>query len=117
MSGWGKSAKDLLGSLQKFDDLNVVDFNKRGSGDENKLIDLKEIDLTPIQKILDLVRKIKEEIQTPGITIAPLSIFINNKGFAKIKIGIARGKKNYDKRNDIKDRDNERELDRIIKNY
>lgn len=63
MSGWGKSAKDLLGSLQKFDDLNVVDFNKRGSGDENKLIDLKEIDLTPIQKILDLVRKIKEEIQ------------------------------------------------------
>lgn len=63
------------------------------------------------------IRKIKEEIQTPGITIAPLSIFINNRGLAKVKIGIARGKKNYDKRNDIKDRDNERELDRIIKNY
>ena len=63
------------------------------------------------------IRKITEETQTPGITIAPLSIFINNRGLAKVKIGIARGKKNYDKRNDIKDRDNARELDRIMKNY
>jgi len=63
------------------------------------------------------IRKINEEVQTPGITIAPLSIFINNNGFAKVKIGIARGKKNYDKRNDIKDRDNARELDKIIKFY
>lgn len=63
MAGWGKSTKDLLGSLQKFDDLNVVDFGKSGSGDDNKLIDLPEIDLTPIQKIVDWVKKLKEEIQ------------------------------------------------------
>lgn len=63
MGGWGKSAKDLLGSLQKFDDLNVVEFNQSGSGDENKLIDLTEIDLTPIQKIVDWVKKLKQQIK------------------------------------------------------
>ena len=60
-AGWGKSADDALGSLQKFDDLNVVDFGK-GSGD-NELIDLEEIDLSPIQKIMDWIRKMKKEIE------------------------------------------------------
>lgn len=63
MKGWGKSAKDTLGNLQKFDDLNVVEFPKGSGGDDNKLIDLDTIDLTPIQKIIDWVRKMKEEIQ------------------------------------------------------
>ena len=63
MKGWGKAAKDTLGNLQKFDDLNVVEFPKGSGGDDNKLIDLDTIDLTPIQKIIDWVRKMKEEIQ------------------------------------------------------
>lgn len=62
MKGFGKSAKDTLGSLQKFDDLNVVDFGK-GNGDDNKLIDLEEIDLSPIKKIMDWVKKMKKEIE------------------------------------------------------
>lgn len=62
MKGWGKSAKDTLGSLQKFDDLNVVDFGK-GAGDDNKLIDLEEIDLSPIKKIMEWVKKMKKEIE------------------------------------------------------
>lgn len=62
MAGWGKAAKDTLGNLQKFDDLNVVEFPK-GSGDDNKLIDLDPIDLSPIQKVIDWVRKLKEEIK------------------------------------------------------
>lgn len=66
MSGWGKSAKDTLGSLQKFDDLNVVDFGK--STGEDAFIDLQEIDLSPIQKIIDLTKeliaKFKEALDT-----------------------------------------------------
>lgn len=61
MDGWSKSAKDTLGNLQKFDDLNVVEFPK---GDEDKeLIKMDKIDLSPIQKVIDWVRKLKEEIQ------------------------------------------------------
>ena len=59
-ASWGKSAKDALGSLQKFDDLNVVEFPKN-EGDD-KLIELDEIDLSPIQKIIDLTKKLVTKI-------------------------------------------------------
>ena len=62
MQAWGDSAKDTLGNLQKFDDLNVVDFNKN-KGDEFESIEMDKIDLTPIQKIIDWVKKLKEEIK------------------------------------------------------
>jgi phage-related protein len=62
MAGWGKASKDTLGNLQKFDDLNVVEFPKDKSGDDNKLIELDKIDLSPIQKVIDWVRKLKAEI-------------------------------------------------------
>ena len=62
MAGWGKAAKDTLGNLQKFDDLNVVEFPK-ASGDDNQLIDLDPIDLSPIQKVIDWVRKLRDEIK------------------------------------------------------
>ena len=61
MSSLGKSASDALGTLQKFDDLNVVEFPDNGAGDL-KQIDLKEIDLSPIQKIMDWIKKMKEAI-------------------------------------------------------
>lgn len=63
MAGWGRAAKDTLGNLQKFDDLNVVEFPKGSGGDDNTLIDLQTIDLTPIQKIIDWVRKLRDEIK------------------------------------------------------
>lgn len=64
MAAWGKSTKDTLGSLQKFDDLNVVEFNKNASGgDGNDLINLDKIDLTPFQKIIDWVKKVRDEIK------------------------------------------------------
>lgn len=64
MKGWGKSAKDTLGNLQKFDDLNVVEFpQSSGGGDDNKLIELDAIDLTPIQKIIDWVKKMRDTIK------------------------------------------------------
>ena len=63
MKGWGKSAKDTLGNLQKFDDLNVVEFNTSGSGNDNQLINMDKIDLSPIQKIVDWVRELKQTIE------------------------------------------------------
>lgn len=61
MASWGSSAKNTLGSLQKFDDLNVAEF---GSGsDDNQLIELDKIDLSPIQWLIDAVKKIKQTLE------------------------------------------------------
>lgn len=51
-----------------------------------------------------------------GFTIVPLRLFISEKGLAKLVIGVARGKKSYDKRQSIKEREDKRQLDRIFKN-
>ena len=59
--------------------------------------------------------KIKKESNNPGITIVPLKIFINQSGFAKIQISIAKGKKNYDKRQTIKSREAKIKISRVMK--
>ena len=61
------------------------------------------------------LRKLQKKIKEKGFTIIPLRIFINEKGFAKLDIGLARGKRLYDKREDLKSRDNKRDLDRFKK--
>ena len=63
------------------------------------------------------LKKLHREVQNTGLTIVPLRLYINEKGFAKLRIALARGKKIYDKRETIKDRDNKRDLDRIKKNF
>ncbi|CAI8218841.1 MAG: SsrA-binding protein [Flavobacteriaceae bacterium] len=63
------------------------------------------------------LKKLSREVQNVGLTIVPLRLFINDKGFAKLVIALAKGKKLYDKRETIKDRDNQRNLDRIKKDY
>ena len=62
------------------------------------------------------ILKIQQKTMSPGYTIIPLKIYVY-KSLIKVQIGICKGKHNYDKRNDIKDRDNKRELDRIMKSY
>jgi len=59
--------------------------------------------------------KLEKKIKERGFAIIPLVLFINDKGLAKIEIALARGKKQFDKRQDIKDRDNKRDLDRMKK--
>ena len=59
--------------------------------------------------------KIKKKISEKGLTIVPVRMFLNDRGFAKLVIAVARGKAKYDKRHDIKDRDNKRDLDRYMK--
>ena len=59
------------------------------------------------------IKKLESKIDQKGFTLLPLRLFINDRGFAKLEIAIARGKKMHDKRETIKDRDVKRELSRI----
>ena len=61
------------------------------------------------------LHKWERKLKDTGITIVPLKLYINNRGKAKLVIALARGKKLYDKRESIKDRENQRNLDRILK--
>jgi len=63
------------------------------------------------------LRKLEKEVRNSGLTIIPLRMFINDRGFAKMEIALAKGKKLYDKRETIKERETKRNLDRIKKDY
>lgn len=60
------------------------------------------------QELNKLLKKVKDQ----GLTVIPTRLFINDKGFAKMEIALAKGKKLFDKRDDIKKRDIEREMNR-----
>ena len=79
--------------------------NHRTKGDRKLLLQKKEL------------KKLHKEVQNTGLTIAPLRLFITDKGFAKLRIALAKGKKLYEKRETIKDRDNKRDLERIKKSF
>ncbi|MBP0903596.1 SsrA-binding protein SmpB [Mariniflexile gromovii] len=80
-------------------------YNHRPKAERKLLLNKKEL------------KKLHKEVQSSGLTIVPLRLFINEKGFAKMDIALAKGKKLFDKRETIKDRDNKRDLDRIKKNF
>lgn len=61
------------------------------------------------------LKKLREKGEEKGFTIIPLALFISDRGFAKLEIGLAQGKKIYDKRDTIKDRETKIELDRAMK--
>ena len=63
------------------------------------------------------LKKLEKEVRNTGLTIIPTRLFINERGLAKLNIVLARGKKLYDKRETIKNRDNKRALDRIKKSF
>lgn len=85
--------------IAKYDHGNI--FNHEELRDRKLLAHRKEI------------IKMAGKVTLEGLTLIPLELFLE-KGLAKLKIGLAKGKKNYDKREDIKNRDVERELN---KNY
>ena len=80
-------------------------FNHQPRGTRKLLLNKKEL------------KKLNKEIKKSGLTIVPLKLYINDKGFAKMLIALARGKKLFDKRETIKDRDNKRNLDRVKKAF
>ncbi len=90
-------------TVQEYDHGNQ--FNHRPKAERKLLLNKKEL------------RKLEKEVKNTGLTIIPTKIFINEKGFAKLKIALAKGKKLFDKRETIKERENKRNLDRIKKNF
>lgn len=63
------------------------------------------------------IRRLAEDTKNPGFTIVPTLVFIDDKGRAKMDIALARGKKEYDKRQTMKEKDDRREMDKAIKHY
>lgn len=61
------------------------------------------------------LKKLLSKTEEKGFTIVPLTIFINDRGFAKLEIGLAQGKKTFDKRETMKERDSKIEMDRVMK--
>ena len=90
-------------TVQEYDHGNH--FNHRPKAERKLLLNKKEL------------RRLEKEVKNTGLTIIPTKLFINEKGFAKLKIALAKGKKLFDKRETIKDRENKRNLDRIKKNF
>jgi SsrA-binding protein len=80
-------------------------YNHRPKAERKLLLNKKEL------------KKLLKEVQNSGLTIIPLRLFINDNGYAKMEIALAKGKKLFDKRETIKDRDSKRDLDRIKKNF
>jgi SsrA-binding protein len=63
------------------------------------------------------LKKLEREVRNSGLTIIPLDLYINEKGLAKLDITLAKGKKDFDKRDTIKERDTKRDLSRIKKSF
>lgn len=79
-------------------------YHHKPRGDRKLLLNKREIN------------KIEKWMKDKGNTIVPLKIFINEKGWAKIEIACAKGKKLYDKREDLKSKDDKRDMERALKN-
>lgn len=61
------------------------------------------------------LRKLQKKMKDQGLTIIPLHLFISDSGYAKLEIGLAKGKKLFDKREDIKSKDIQRDINRKFK--
>lgn len=62
------------------------------------------------------IKRLSRKTEEKGLTIVPLSVYCNSRGFAKVRIALAKGKKLYDKRSDFKKKEVEREIERKLKN-
>jgi SsrA-binding protein len=63
------------------------------------------------------IHKIRTKLEQRGFTLVPLRIYFNDRGLAKIELALARGKRQYDKRKTITERDQKRDVDRSMKKY
>lgn len=63
------------------------------------------------------LKKLEKRVKERGFTIVPYRLYITERGFAKVEIALAQGKKSYDKRDSIKQKDQKRDLDRMKKEY
>ena len=89
--------------IQKYSASSIFNHNPKAS---RKLL-LKKNEL----------KKLSKEVKSRGLTIIPIKLYINEKGIAKLIISLVKGKKLYDKRTSIKNREIKRDIDRLKKSY
>jgi SsrA-binding protein len=80
-------------------------FNHKARSERKLLLNKREL------------KSLARSVQAKGLTIIPLKLFTNEKGMAKLQIGLCKGKKTYDKRESLKEQDTKRDLDRIKKSF
>lgn len=80
-------------------------YNHKAKSERKLLLNKKEL------------KSLEKSMQNKGLTIIPLRLYVNEKGYAKMEIALCRGKKTFDKRETIKDRDTKREIDRMKKSF
>lgn len=85
--------------------VNAYYFNHKARNARKLLLNKREL------------RKLERKVKDVGLTIIPLRLFLNEKGLAKLEIALARGKKQYDKRQTLKAMENKRALDRVKKDF
>ena len=105
---WGRFGNFINGELW-VKNMNVAEYfygsyNNHNARRERKLL------LTRKE-----LRQLQQQEKNPGFTIVPVRLFINEKGLAKVVVALARGKKEYDKRQSIKEKEDKREMDRMFK--
>lgn len=84
---------------------NASFYNHKPRHDRKLLLNRKEID------------KIEKFLKDKGNTVIPLKMFLSEKGYAKLDIGLGQGKKLFDKRQDMKEKDDKRDVDRAMKKF
>ena len=63
------------------------------------------------------INRLVADSRSPGFSIVPLRIYLSERGLAKVEIALCRGKKEYDKRQTLKEKEDRREMDRVLKRY
>lgn len=92
--------------------LRGIHISEYAFGTYNNHVPKRDRKLLLNRKELDKIRKRVEE---KSLTIVPLAVYFNENGYVKIDIGVARGKKQFDKRETLKQKDSKRDLDRVMK--
>lgn len=112
-----KSAINLKDSFCRIDDNEVFLYNCHISQyDKGNRYNHEEKRIRKLLLTKKEILKIQSKVKKDGYTIVPLEVFIT-KGFAKMEIGLAKGKKLYDKRDTIAKKDIQREMDRATKRF
>jgi SsrA-binding protein len=91
--------------------MNIPEYS-HGGYTNHEVLRLRKLLLTKRE-----LRRIDAKIRERGFAIIPIRLFMSDRGFAKIEIGLGRGKKTFDKRNTLKSKDSKREIDRVMKKY
>ena len=75
----------------------------------------RQMEIKKRQPIEQSINRLRIDVERRGLTLVPLSIHWNERGIAKVDIGLARGKKLHDKRADLKERDDQRDMQRALR--